>query len=95
MLAVHIDKLFAKLAHKGERHRRVVDEGAALAVGVHLATQQTLLRLVVEVVVLEEVFQHVGVIDTKVESGFYEAFVGNRASLASHRAVASKRPMAP
>ena len=91
MLAVHIDELFAKLAHKGERHRRVVDEGATLAVGVHLATQQTLLRLVVEVVVLEEVFQHVGVVDTKVECGFYDALVATALHLLRIGAVAKQQ----
>ena len=85
------DELFAKLAHKGERHRCVVDESTTLAVGVHLATQQTLLRLVVEIVVLEEVFQHVGVVDTKVECGFYDALVATALHLLRIGAVAKQQ----
>ena len=50
-----------------------------------------LLRLVVEVVVLEEVFQHVGVIDTKVECGFYDALVATALHLLRIGAVAKQQ----
>ena len=67
VLAVNIYKLFAQFAYQRQRHRRVVDESPTLAVGVHLASEQTFLRLIVEIVALEEVLQHVRVIHTQVE----------------------------
>ena len=91
MLAVHVDELLAELAHKGECHRRIVDEGATLAISVHLATQQTLLRLVVEVVLFEEAFQHVGVVDTKVKRCLNDALVATTLHLLRIGAVAKQQ----
>ena len=91
MLAVYVDELLAELAHKGECHGRIVDEGATLAISVHLATQQTLLRLVVEVVLFEEAFQHVGVVDTKVERCLNDALVATTLHLLCIGAVAKQQ----
>ena len=90
VLAVHIDELFAKLAHRGKRNGSVIDERPTLSACVNLTAQKTLLRIVVEVVVHKEILQHIGVIDTQVEGGFNDTLVASSLHLSDVSPVAKQ-----
>ena len=95
VLAVYVDELFAQFAYQRQRHRRVVDESPTLAVGVHLASEQTFFRLIVEIVALEEVLQHVRVIHTQVERSLNDTLVAPTLHHLGVRPIAQQQSDSP
>ena len=75
MLRVDVNELLADGFHDAEGHGGVVDEGAALAGGGELASEDAVLGVVVDVEGREKAFQLVA---AEVEMGLDDAAVGAR-----------------
>ena len=67
-----VNELFAQLTHSGEWHGGVVDEGTALACCRELSSDDGIVCIVVDVVIIEEGLHAVS---RQVEMGFYHAAV--------------------
>ena len=72
VLRMDVYELFAQLSHPGEGHRSIVDEGTAFACRRQLSSDDGVVAIVVDVVVIEERLHSVS---RKVEMGFYHAAV--------------------
>ena len=74
MLRMDIHELLSQFSHTGERHRGVIDEGTALAGCSQLSSDDCIIGIIVDVVIIEE-FLHT--ISGEIEVSLYHASVSS------------------
>ena len=74
MLRMNIHELLSQFSHTGKRHRGIIDEGTALAGCSQLSSDDRIIGIIVDVVIIEE-FLHT--ISGEIEVSLYHATVSS------------------